>query len=251
LSQATVAPTDQQEFSDADFRVVAKADQSKKLAFDLSPVTTATTIVWTVNAAGALDIGDGGTGSVLADPNADVLMFWDDSAGKVDWLTLGTGLSITGTTINVTAGLTTDSQQPTSDVNDITSATGFSACKTVSIWFVFSHTNVNAKTYAVQGRVNGGTWRTVASGTSLADATSSFGGFVSIANFNVATEKLAQYKFFTNANVLDDSSATNDMNTAAGIGVSMVAFNEIWSSTRLTQITPLKAARPTNAVAST
>lgn len=51
--------------------------------------------------AGGTDVAlaDGGTGASLADPNADRLMFWDDSAGAVDWLTAGTGLSITGTTI--------------------------------------------------------------------------------------------------------------------------------------------------------
>jgi len=47
-----------------------------------------------------LALANGGTGASLTDPNADRLMFWDDSAGSVDWLTLGTGLSITGTTLN-------------------------------------------------------------------------------------------------------------------------------------------------------
>lgn len=37
----------------------------------------------------------------LSDPNADRLMFWDDSAGGIAFLTLGTGLSISGTTIAV------------------------------------------------------------------------------------------------------------------------------------------------------
>lgn len=36
----------------------------------------------------------------LADPNADRLLFWDDSAGAFKFLTLGTNLSITDTTIN-------------------------------------------------------------------------------------------------------------------------------------------------------
>jgi hypothetical protein len=43
-----VLATSQQEFSDADFRVVDNADQSKKLAFQLSGLTTGTTRVWTV-----------------------------------------------------------------------------------------------------------------------------------------------------------------------------------------------------------
>ena len=41
--------------------------------------------------------------SKLTDPDADRLLFWDDSAGDILWLTAGTGLSISGTTI--TAGI--------------------------------------------------------------------------------------------------------------------------------------------------
>lgn len=40
----------------------------------------------------------------LADPNADRILFWDDSAGAYEYLTLGTNLSITGTTINASGG---------------------------------------------------------------------------------------------------------------------------------------------------
>ena len=42
--------------------------------------------------------------SALADPNADRLLFWDDSAGAITWLTLGTNLSITGTTLDAAGG---------------------------------------------------------------------------------------------------------------------------------------------------
>lgn len=38
--------------------------------------------------------------TALADPNADRLVFWDDSAGAYAYLTAGTGLTITGTTID-------------------------------------------------------------------------------------------------------------------------------------------------------
>lgn len=40
--------------------------------------------------------------SGLTDPNADRIVFWDDSAGAYAFLTVGTGLSITGTTIDNT-----------------------------------------------------------------------------------------------------------------------------------------------------
>jgi hypothetical protein len=65
-------------------------------------------------APGGTDVAlaDGGTGASLADPNADRIFFWDDSAGSTAFLSLGTGLSITTTTVNldddlvVLAGLT-------------------------------------------------------------------------------------------------------------------------------------------------
>jgi hypothetical protein len=39
----------------------------------------------------------------LGDPDADRLVFWDDSAGQFTYLTPGTGLTITGTTLNASA----------------------------------------------------------------------------------------------------------------------------------------------------
>ena len=41
----------------------------------------------------------------LADPGADRIIFWDDSDGDLDWLSLGTGLSITGTSLNLSSNL--------------------------------------------------------------------------------------------------------------------------------------------------
>lgn len=45
----------------------------------------------------------------LGDPNADRILFWDDSAGSYAYLTVGSGLTITGTTI--TADASTESVQ--------------------------------------------------------------------------------------------------------------------------------------------
>lgn len=57
----------------------------------------------------------------LSDPGADRLLFWDDSAGASAFLSLGTGLSITGTTLNAVNTLadlddTAVSGQSTGDV---------------------------------------------------------------------------------------------------------------------------------------
>jgi hypothetical protein len=58
-----------------------------------------------------VSLADGGTGASLTDPGADRIMFWDDSAGAVTWLTVGSNLSITGTTLNATGGGGTSFQQ--------------------------------------------------------------------------------------------------------------------------------------------
>jgi len=52
----------------------------------------------------ATDILYGGTNSALTDPGADRLMFWDDGealGSNVGWLTLGSGLAISTTTLNL------------------------------------------------------------------------------------------------------------------------------------------------------
>lgn len=72
-------------------------------------VTGSSTYAW-----GALDLADtdattnqlllsrGGTGANLSDPGADRIMFWDETAGTVDWLIVGTNLTITDKTIAAT-----------------------------------------------------------------------------------------------------------------------------------------------------
>jgi hypothetical protein len=69
------------------------------LGFGAVSLSTAASIT------GNLPLGNGGTGAALTDPNADRILFWDDSAGAVTWLTAGTGLAITATTIDVTSGI--------------------------------------------------------------------------------------------------------------------------------------------------
>lgn len=41
--------------------------------------------------------------AALADPNADRILFWDDSAGAYTFLSVGTGLTITGTSLDANA----------------------------------------------------------------------------------------------------------------------------------------------------
>lgn len=55
-------------------------------------------------ATGILPLANGGTGASLTDPGADRIPFWDDSAGAVVWLTVGSGMAINGTTITAQSG---------------------------------------------------------------------------------------------------------------------------------------------------
>lgn len=67
----------------------------------ITTLGTITTGIWNGT---DIALADGGTGASLTDPNADRIMFWDDSAGAVTWLTVGSGLTITGTTLDATGG---------------------------------------------------------------------------------------------------------------------------------------------------
>lgn len=56
------------------------------------------------NASTPLGLAIGGLGYGLSDPGADRILFWDASAGHMEWLTIGSGLSISGTTLVNTGG---------------------------------------------------------------------------------------------------------------------------------------------------
>lgn len=67
-------------------------------------LTNVTGLPLSTGVTGQLPLANGGTGAALTDPNADRIAFWDDSAAAVTWLTAGTGLTITGTTIDAAGG---------------------------------------------------------------------------------------------------------------------------------------------------
>jgi hypothetical protein len=84
--------------------ILDDADASaQRSTLGLGSLATASTINNANWSGTALAIGNGGTGASLTDPNADRIMFWDDSAGAVAWLTVGTNLTISGTQINATS----------------------------------------------------------------------------------------------------------------------------------------------------
>lgn len=93
-----------------------------------------------------IPLNKGGTGAALTDPGADRLMFWDDSAGNVDWLTLGTNLSITGTTLNATGGGGALSDGDYGDI--VVSGTG-------TVLSVDSTADIEVATLGIGGAVSG------------------------------------------------------------------------------------------------
>lgn len=53
----------------------------------------------TLNNDGIIDIASGGTGTSLTDPGQDSLMGWDNTANEVSFITVGSGLNLTGNTL--------------------------------------------------------------------------------------------------------------------------------------------------------
>ncbi|MFA5961227.1 MAG: hypothetical protein WC848_00920 [Parcubacteria group bacterium] len=68
--------------------------------------------------AGGTDVSlaDGGTGASLTDPNADRLMFWDDSNSSIAWLSGAANLNITGTVFDLASSVTLGSNGTSGDL---------------------------------------------------------------------------------------------------------------------------------------
>jgi hypothetical protein len=114
-----------------------------------------------------LGLADGGTGAVLVDPGADRMMFWDDSAGAVTWLTPGTNLSITGTTLNA-AGATpagADTQVQFNDSGVLGGDAGLTYNKTTDQLVIASAT----KTATLCGSLRAGLFSDGTNSVGLAD----------------------------------------------------------------------------------
>lgn len=66
--------------------------------------------------SGVTPLANGGTGVALTDPNADRVLFWDDSAGNVAYLQVGSGLSISGTNLIASGTNVTTTQTASQDI---------------------------------------------------------------------------------------------------------------------------------------
>lgn len=125
----------------AGFSVLGRSTSTTGVIAEIS--ATANTVLWkngagnvtfsaldlsTAAVTGILPMSSGGMGVNLGDPNADNIVFWDDSAGQLTYLTLGTGLTISGTELQLSAGSDTN---PWGIVGGTTKANAMSG---INIW---------------------------------------------------------------------------------------------------------------------
>jgi hypothetical protein len=89
-------------YDSADLASQAQAEAESSNAVLMTPLRVANWADYNAGIVGDLQ--------ALADPNADRILFWDDSAGAAAALEVGTGLAISGTTLAVssTAGILED-----------------------------------------------------------------------------------------------------------------------------------------------
>jgi hypothetical protein len=121
-------------------------------------LTNATGLPLSTGVTGTLPLANGGTGAALTDPNADRILFWDDSAGAMTFLTAGTGLSISGTTITATgSGGTVTSVSGTGTVNGITLTGTVTSSGSLTLGGTLSGVSLTTQVSGILPVANGGT----------------------------------------------------------------------------------------------
>jgi hypothetical protein len=78
---------------------IATAGEAQAGTSNTVVITPARLTAWGQNGAGVIE-----DLQALQDPDADRLLFWDDSAGATAFLTVSTGLTLSGTTLTVNEG---------------------------------------------------------------------------------------------------------------------------------------------------
>ena len=105
------------------------------------------------------------------DPNVDAIAFWDDSAGAFAGLTLGTGLSITTTTLNLSANLQTYSGiTPSANVQTLLGSADYAAFRS----------NLSLGTAALKNTGTSGNNVPLLDGANTWSAEQTFGGLVTV-----------------------------------------------------------------------
>ena len=129
--------------------------------------------------SGTIELARGGTGNTLTDPNNDRILFWDDSAGVMTWLTASTGLTLSGTSLTARSA-------STSQTGIIEIATGAEvAANSDSTRAIVPSTLSSIDTL---GTITTGTWQ----GTAIADAYISSSGTWDLKLDNVVEDTTPQ-----------------------------------------------------------
>lgn len=106
-TQTGISVTYQDSTNDVDF-VVSGLTPAEFASTNISQWTNNSNYLTSINnshwSGADLSLDNGGTGASLSDPGGDRVLFWDDSAGAVTWLEMGTNLSVSGTTLNASGG---------------------------------------------------------------------------------------------------------------------------------------------------
>jgi len=179
-----------------------------------------------------VSLADGGTGASLTDPNADRILFWDDSAGAMTWLATGTGLTITATTIDAAGGGggITDVVQDTTpqlggnlDLNTFTvgAATAADLTKLNAVTTSAAQLNfVGGVTSAIQTQIDG-KQASDADLTTIAGLTATTDSFIQAKASAWAARTVAQVK--TDLGLTGTNSG--DQTTIVGITGTIAQFN--------------------------
>lgn len=103
--------------------LVARATTDTLTNKTINGASNTLTVLAATQLSGQVPLANGGTGANLSDPGGDRILFWDDSAGAVTWLTAGSGLTITDTTITASGSSSSRrSLNPTLVLSNITTS---------------------------------------------------------------------------------------------------------------------------------
>jgi len=154
-----------------------------------------------------LSLANGGTGASLVDPNADRIFFWDDSAGATTFLTVGSGLAISGTTLSSTdAGGTVTSVNVSGGTTGLTTSGGpVTTSGTITL----------AGTLAV---ANGGTGVTSSTGTGsvVLSTNPTFAGLTTTADMNFGDSDKANFGASNDLQIYHDGTHSRIVDQGTG-----------------------------------
>ena len=192
--------------------------------------------------------------AALGDPNADRLPFWDDSAGAWAYLTAGSGLTISGTTISATGtgsgdvsaasnfgtdnllirsdGTTKGVQSSGITVDDSNNVTGIGDLTVTTL----NTTNLNAGNLVFEGATADAFEATLTVTDPTADRTWTFPDVTDTVVGLGATQTLTNKTISLGSNTLSSTSAQlrTALSDASGTGAAVFAGGDIGAATATT-----------------